>query len=207
MKKTHRLNDIELINQVIAGSPGASDQLVDRFANLAWSILRRDLGFGKEEAEDLHQESFCRLLEDDCRRLRNWSGDGNFANYLGPIVRNLANDWFRKRSVRNELPLDTDEGDDDRPRLQPVCGDPGPEELAEAAEQRSQLHESMESLTPRDRELIRRRHLDDQSYREIAAAMDYNISSVGVILSRAEKRLKEAVDHLLEERRLAPVGR
>jgi len=183
-------NDRILVNVVIAGDPEARDYFVDRFSNFVWSILVRDLRLKRELAEDLHAETFLRILEDDCRRLRNWSGEGNFVNYLGPIVRNLAMDHFRSPGVRRLDP----EGES---TFEPVAGEPDPERLAEAAEQRRLLHEALEDLTVRDRELIQRRHFDEQSYREIAEGMGYEISSVGVLLARAERRLKNAVDQKL----------
>lgn len=201
-------DDKQLIERVLARDPGASDLFVDRFSNFVFSILARDLKLPREQAEDLHQDIFLRLFEDHCRRLRNWSSDGSFVNYLGPIARNLANDHFRKKKVRGEVPLDPGSDKDDSPAVvQPVSTDPSPEAAAAAAEERRLLYQAIEELSERDRELVRRRHLEEQSYREIAEEMDYTIGSVGVILARAERRLKEAVDRRIEECRLAPAER
>jgi len=195
MNDNKNLTDKKLIENVITGEPEASDLLVDRFANFVWSVLVRDLGLPRDVAEDLHQELFYRLLDNGCHRLRIWSGEGTFASYLGPIVRNLANDHFRKASTRRETPID--DGDDDpdgpRPGQVLVCEDPGPEEMADAAERRHRLHASLAMLSERDRLILRLRHLEERSYREIAERTGYRISSVGVIISRAEKRLRERI--------------
>lgn len=201
-----QLTDGQLIENVITRVQGASDLFVERFYKFIFSILARDLKLPREQAEDLHQDIFLRLFENDFQRLCNWSGDGNFVNYLGTLVRNLANDWFRKKKMRGEVPLDPDSDEDDTPpAVQPASTDPSPEEEAATAERRRRLHQAIEKLSERDRELIHRRHLKEQSYREIAGGMDYKISSVGVILARAERRLKEAVDRRIKERRLALV--
>ena len=197
-KFTAEMTDLELVRAVIAGEPGASDFFVDRFSNFVFSILVRNLRMAREQAEDLHQDLFLRLFEDGCRRLRNWSGEGNAANYIGIIVRNQANDYFRRNKVRGEVPLlDQQDEDDDRPPVVPVCTDPSPEEVAESAEQRRLLYKAMEDLTERDQELVHRRHYEEQSYQQIADEMGYKISSVGVLLSRTEERLKKAVDRLI----------
>lgn len=197
-------DDKQLIARVIDRDPGASDLFVERFYKFVWSVLVRDLGLMRERAEDLHQDVFLRLFEDDCRRLRNWSGDGSFVNYLGPIVRNLANDHFRRQNVRGEVSLEPRDNEDDSPSaMDPVSTDPGPDDLAAAAERRRLLCRAVEALSPRDQELIRRRHSEEQPYRQIADEMGYQISSVGVILARAEKRLKSVLIKLLEGTELA----
>lgn len=198
-------NDGQLVELVLAGAPGAVDRFVDRFTKFVYSVFHRDLGLSAEDADDLHNETFMRLIDDDCRRLRLWSGEGNFVNWLGPICRNLANDqYFRRKKTRREVPLDGSDDVDDLPPLVPICTDPGPEEVAEAAELRRIVHQAVDRLPERDGTFIRLRHFEEKSYREISELTGYKISGVGVILTRAEKRLKNEVDRLLDERRNGP---
>jgi len=208
-KKDHthnvKLTDQQLIESVIAGEPGASDLMVDRWSNFIWSILKRNLSMPTADTEDLHSTVFLRLLEDGCRRLRNWSGEGNFVNYLGPIVRNLANDYFRKKKTQNEIPIDAEDDEDAPSPVILISSDPGPDDVAATAERHRLLHQAIKDLSDRDRQLIQLRHFEELSYQQIADAMDYKISSVGVILARAEKRLKKAVVRRTEECRLASV--
>jgi len=192
-------NDKTLVDNVITGDPDTRDQFVDRFSNFIWSILVRDLRLKRDLAEDLHAETFLRLLEDDCRRLRNWSGEGNFVNYLGPIVRNLAMDHFRSGAVQHLELEDVTAGQ------ALVAAEPGPEKLAQEAEKRLLLVEALRELSERDQKLIELRHFENRSYREIADEMGYQISSVGVLLARAEKRLKSAVDRRLGPTEPSPV--
>ena len=185
-------DDKDLIDGVIGEDSAAQARFVDKFSNFILSILVRDFRLPREVAEDLHSETFLRLLDDNCRRLRHWSGDGNFVNYLGPIVRNLALDYLRKPEVRRIVDGETTE------LTEPISRVPGPEQLAEMAEKRRLVTELIEELSERDRELIGQRHFKGRSYREIAEAMGYEISSVGVLLARAEKRLKAALDQRLK---------
>jgi RNA polymerase sigma-70 factor (ECF subfamily) len=199
--------DRTLINNVINRVPGASDLFVDRFSKFVYSVLHRNLGVMPDVADDLHNLVFLRLFDDGCKRLRNWSQDGNFVNYLGTIVRNLANDHFRKLTVRRELSLELPDGEDDTSwAIDPVSTDPSPEEEAEAAQMRARLYEAMDQLSERDREILRLRHFEEKSYKQIADEMGYKISSVGVLLARAEKRLKEIIDNFLRGDGLAPAG-
>jgi RNA polymerase sigma factor (sigma-70 family) len=55
---------------------------------------------------------------------------------------------------------------------------------------------ALETLSSRDRELLRRRYFQGQSYNEIAEDLGITVNNAGVALHRAEKRLKK----LLEDR-------
>lgn len=58
-------------------------------------------------------------------------------------------------------------------------------------ERRHAIREALQNLSPRDRELIERKHSEEQSYKEIAKAMHLTVNNIGVALSRAEKRLRQ----------------
>ncbi len=178
------LDDRELIARILGEDAGAADLFVTRFTRFVWAILVRHLRLETEVAEELHQEVFLRLWEDDYRRLRLWSGDGDFAYYLAPIVRNLAMDRLRAHPGTAEVPL---EQDDRSCRL--LDPDPDPEELARIQEQRRALEAAVLRLTGRDRELYRRRYDLDESYRQIAEAMGLTVNNVGVSLARLTGRL------------------
>ncbi len=198
-------NDRTLIQNVIDRVEGASDLFVEKFSKFVYSILHRNLGIKPDVADDLHNLVFLKLFEDDCRRLRNWRREGNFVNYLGTVTRNLANDHFSKLKVWSEVSFERrDDEDDTAWVMDPVSTDPSPEEVAAAAEQRRLLYQAMDKLSKRDQEIIRLRHLEEKSYKQIAEEMGYTIGSVGSIISRVEKRLKKILDELLRDDGLAP---
>ena len=181
------MEDRALIARVLAGETPAADLMVSRFTRFVWAILVRQLGLPRDLAEDLFQEVFVRLWEDDYRRLRSWSGEGDFASYLAPIVRNLALDRLRVNPDRHERPLDS------RDEWSGLDGEPDAEELAWIHEQREILRRAVGGLSERDRELVRRRYEQELSYREIAGAMNMTVNHVGVALARLTERLKGSV--------------
>ena len=71
-------------------------------------------------------------------------------------------------------------------------------------ERRRILREAIDGLPPREREIIRRRHYDGESYAEIAQGLGITVNHVGVLLYRAEKRLREMVSDQYPE--LFPQG-
>jgi len=185
--------DETLIAGVIAGDPDAADQFVDRFSRFVWSILACDLHLDQDRAADLSQELFARLWEDGYRRLRNWRGDGAFVSYLGPIVRNLANELLRRDPRRREDPLDPQDGN---PPYEVSDDQPSPEDLATLEEQRTALRRAVERLSPRDREIVRRRVELEQSHDEIAAALGMTANAVAVAWHRINERLIRLVREL-----------
>ena len=128
------VDDRQLIDRVLAGDTRAADAFVTRFTRLVWAILIRQTALAAGQVEDVYQGVFVRLWEDDYRRIRNWSQNGDFAAYLAPIVRHLALDALRRTPGDREQPLP----EADEPESAPiVVGDPGPEELAYIADRKS----------------------------------------------------------------------
>ena len=185
------LSDRELVTLVIAHDNAAANIFVLRFSRFIWWVFIQHGGIDKTCAEDLYQELFVRLFDDDYRRLRLWSGEGAFVSYLGPIVRHLAADHLRSR---REFPLGKGGRDDDEPAFDPVDDEPSPEELAMVREQREQLERAVAGLSARDRLLYRLRHEEDCSYAEIAQATEMTVNAVGVALGRLVKKLKALVE-------------
>ena len=131
------LTDRELLRRVIDGEKTACDAFVVRFSRFVYAILHRNLRLGPDLADDLFQSVFVHLWDDDCRRMRQWRGEGDFADYLGPIVRHLALGYLRSPRHKKEESAD---GLD----LDGLIGpEPTPEEEARVQEQRSRLEHNL----------------------------------------------------------------
>jgi RNA polymerase sigma-70 factor (ECF subfamily) len=148
----------------------------------------RDVGMVHPQGDDVFQELFLRLWEDDYRRLRNWSGEGDFAGYLVPIVRHLAIDHVRGRRPERENPLPRPDEQDE-----PSTSEPDAEELAQLEEQFDAIEQALGGLSDRDRELYRLRYLEERPYAEIAVELEITVNHVGVLLSRLTTNLRAAV--------------
>ena len=186
--------DRDLIRAVLDGVPEAGDEFVVRFTRFVYAILVRSFRLEPEVADDLYQEVFLRLMQDDYRRLALWRGEGDFADYLAPIVRNVALSHLRG-SGRDPVGIGNDDLDFD----ERVGSEPGPEEQAAVVEQRRLVERAVERLGPRERELYRLRFVNDMKHREIAAELDLTVSHVGVSLLRLERRLTLEVGKMTEK--------
>jgi RNA polymerase sigma-70 factor (ECF subfamily) len=182
--------DRQLVNRVLAGDPRAADLFVTRFTRLVWWILIHQIRLAPEPAEEVYQDVFVHLWDDDYRRLRNWSGDGDFAAYLAPIVRHRALDRLRQEQGRHDRQL-PETGGETRP--DPADDRPGADELAWIAQQRRLLDHAVADLGEQDRRLYELRFLKDRSYREISVSLDITVTNVGVRLNRLVERLRTAI--------------
>jgi RNA polymerase sigma-70 factor (ECF subfamily) len=132
--------------------------------------LRRLTGEG---AEDLLQESYCRMLRHPVAGL-----DGaQRKSYLYRVATNLARDQFR------------------RGKFQPVSLEGRGHPLAKVADSAAQsdVERALASAPPRDRELVWLAYVEGASHREIAAMTGLKEASVRPMLYRARQRLAAAL--------------
>jgi RNA polymerase sigma-70 factor, ECF subfamily len=129
-------------------------------------------------AADVAQETFVKLYRrgEMPHELRSW---------LAAVATNLWRDEYRRGARRLRLlshhALDT------------VHGDPAPAPDAEllGGERRRAVRALLDTLTPREQRLLLLRH-EGYSYRELAAVVGVEVSSIGTLLARAHAALREA---------------
>lgn len=115
-----------------------------------------------------------------------------FAAWLFAIARHVAADWQRQQYVHQVLPWD---------RFAPRSSrDPGPEQISVKSDERRQLREALQQLSPRERDLIGLRFASGLTNRAIAEMTGLSESNVAVILYRALRKLRQALsDNLADE--------
>lgn len=134
-----------------------------------------------DRAEDLAQEVFIRAMAHQPEKPRAW---------IFAVAANLARDEARAAIRRRKhLTLLTN---DPVPMATP---DASAEDSVEQDERRAHVHEALQTLSARDREVLL---LWDAglSYPEIAAQTGLAVGAVGTTLARARKRLIEAYDRM-----------
>lgn len=126
-------------------------------------------------AEDIAQETFVRLLKQSLpeAEVRPW---------LFTVAMNLVRDRARKTERRNRL-LQT------APQLTSQTAPP--DEAVERGEQIAVVRQALETLAPRDRQLLLMRE-EGFKYEEIARVVGVAPASVGTLIARALRRFVEA---------------
>lgn len=132
----------------------------------------------RDVAEDMAQESLMRLFKHGVagnpHGVRAW---------LFKTATHLVRDRYRVDQNRKRL-LEAN----------PVhpSGTDTPERALERSEDRQLARAALETMKPRDREILLMRY-SGFSYREIADAVGVAVTSVGTLLARAEQRFERAV--------------
>ena len=134
-----------------------------------------------DQARDLVQEAFLRLLKSDQSQV-----DPYLAPWLFRVVRNLALDTKRKeahmQSLYNEAALD----------MQPSA-EPTPETTLANQDMTAQIINRLKHLPPNQREVIRLKFQCDMSYREISEVTSLSVSNVGFLIHTGLKNLRQSL--------------
>lgn len=147
--------------------------------------LARYLTRNDADAEDIVQDAMLRAF----RYFAGFRGDGATQGraWVLTIVRNTAHSWRRRRRP-DEAALEFDETVHSEAA---VGEDPGGE-LARG-DSRETLARALDRLPPDLREVIVLREVEGLSYKEIAEVAEVPIGTVMSRLSRARRRLQEAL--------------
>lgn len=134
-----------------------------------------------EEASDIVQEAFSRLLGARCGpSLRNPGA------FLNRIVRNLLIDRSRRNAVRPPfVPLEFDSD---------IAVPPDQSQALELDQMRQRYREIVDALPPRTREVFLLHRIDELGYREIAERLDISIRTVEWHIAQAIYRIGKELD-------------
>lgn len=177
-----------LIERAKTGDSEAYGELADLYAPRLFGYLYRLLG-QKEEAEDLVQEAFVRLV----RTLERYEHDGRFEAWLFRIATNLARDLIRRRTrsfkgTSYDKGWDGAEGPATSWERLADAGVAAPAAASELADEIDRMQAAMSRLPEAEREVILMRHYGDLSFQEIADVMG---TPLGTALARAHRGLRK----------------
>lgn len=147
--------------------------------------LARYLTRNDHDAQDVVQDASLRAL----RYFRSFRGaaSGEGRAWLLAIVRNTAYTW-RQRHRADTLTTEFDEE-----RHSETVADEHTEAALEAGSERAALHRAIQELPREFREVIVLRELEGLSYKEISDVAGVPVGTVMSRLSRARRRLEEAL--------------
>lgn len=188
------LTDVDrgLLTRCLRQSPGAWEEFVSRFGGLLVHVVRhtasaRSVPLSKDVEEDVVADVMLQLLNDDCAALRRFEGKSSLASYLTVIARRTA---VRELSERRAAAAMGHVEGHAPPGMKSAAQSTAPAADARIAN-REQVERLLGALPDRDAEIVRRYHLQGESYREISAGMNVPENSIGPALSRARQKLRD----------------
>jgi RNA polymerase sigma-70 factor (ECF subfamily) len=182
--------DRDLLRRCLNREPGSWNDFVDRYLSLIYHAIGytahlRSARLGPEDVEDIAAEVLLRIVADDFKVLRDFRKESSLATYLTVITRRICvHELVRRQKVKDAIKR----GDS---RL----AQPEPDD-APAAQKGMESLEEVEKLLRRlrkkqEREIVRLYYLEGRTYEEISTELDVPVNTIGAILSRARKKLRE----------------
>jgi len=177
--------DRNLLKQCLNQTPGAWQDLVDRFIGLFVHVINhtahaRSVVVGPADVDDLCSEIFLALLKNNFAVLRKFRGESSLATYLTVVARRVV----VREIVRRRRSEALGHVDAHQASIDAAGSDMQRIEDAEEAEQ------MLRGLPRRDAAVVRLFHLEGKSYREISGSLRIPENTVGPTLSRARERLR-----------------
>ena len=176
------MTEQELVRAAAARDTEAFAALVRLYENKVYHLTLRLCG-NEEDAQDAAQEAFLSAW----RGLPSFREEAEFATWIYRLASNAAIDCLRRgKRQRGNLSLDDEELGLDAP-----AAAPGPQELAEGAELRSEVARGLDKLRPDHRQILVLRELGHLSYEEIAGRLELDLGTVKSRISRARGALRK----------------
>ncbi len=195
------LKDEELVARAQKKDQWATEELVHRYQQKAYSIAYHMCLGDTEEAQDLTQEVFLKVF----RSLKKFKGKSSFYTWFYRIVVNTCIDGLRRRRRRERIfslwrsgenrggsSIDTIEG-------QPEMGDASsPMRVLSGKQMAQKAREALRSLPEKQRLVFQLKVLHGMSISEIARLMKMAEGTVKSHLFRATHVLREALSDWAE---------
>jgi RNA polymerase sigma-70 factor, ECF subfamily len=180
-------NDNILIEKAQQGDKAALNELIRKYQDRAYQYAFR-LTRNQEEACDVVADSFVRINN----AIKNFKGNSAFSTWLYRIVTNCYLDARKKDKSKFNVSIDATvtHGEDEITRELEDVGNT-PAEHAERNQREVMLHKALAKLPEFQKAMIIMFHAEQQSYEEIAEALDLPLGTVKSRLNRARISLRE----------------
>ncbi len=186
--------DEDLIERFQLGELAAYEEIVRRYKDQLLNFVFRFLN-NHEEAEDVVQETFLRVY----RNRFAYTRIAKFSTWIYTIAGNLARTELRRRKRRRFFSL-SDMGLEDRDY---EISDEvfNPETQANSTLGEELIQREISKLSPKFREVIILRDVQELSYEEISKIIRVPIGTVKSRVNRARLRLQHRLKKLLDQRK------
>lgn len=186
MPKVLNLNEeYELIKALKAGDESAYRTLMQTHKGLVYSTVVSMLG-KVQEADDVAQDVFIRFF----KGVHNFKGNSKISTYLTRIAINLSLNELERRK-RNWKIFKKDDNLELGINQKHVC--------QSDFDEREMVRMAIMKLSPKYRKIVVLRSLQGYTFKEVAETLDMPIGSVLSSYSRAQKKLFELLDPIIND--------
>lgn len=184
--QTSRMNDAELINQILNGNMNAFTFLVNRYQKLVVHITGR-LIQRQDELEDICQEVFMKVYQN----LKKYRYECKLSTWIATIAYNTSINYLRKYKKSDEVDAD------DSVIMKNLT------DYRSDSYERTDLHryirDQIELLPVQYRTVLTLFHLEEFSYQEIEQITGMPEGTIKSYLFRAKALMKEKLKFVIDE--------
>ena len=189
----------ELLEGCIRGEPDARTTLVEKYSGIVSygvTVIFQQFGrpYRKEEIEDLSQDVFLALFDNDSRKLRQYQGRNgcSLASWLRVVANRFTIDRLRREGRTISLD-DPESGESWRVRETRPDSRPGPEPQVEAAERAAKVRELVTQLPPKDQMFVQLFYFQGLPIDEVASTIGITTNAAYVRKMRLHQKLRKLV--------------
>lgn len=175
--------DHALVTAVLAGTPGAFEQLVRSYQGLCWHIVDRMVRH-PDDTRELCQETFLRVHQS----LHQYRGERPLKAWIAQVAYSVA----KRHLERRRIPI-ADNGPDGQMHAaaERVSDGFDLETHTSTQEDHALLHAAIEALPPLQRTLLTLYHLEEMPIAEIASVTALAEGTIKSHLFRSRRQLRQ----------------
>lgn len=193
---SEELSENDLLKACINGDKHAWDLFVERYTNLVYHTIQKTLkiyspDFLYQDIEDLHNNIFLSLIEDNYKKLRQYKGINGctVSSWIMVIATNSTINFITRRKQHFSL----EDSRDDNKSLSDIL--PAPDKSVidqiDESERYTLLEELTKELSVNDKLFLQYYYVDEIPPEEIAGILNVTVSAVYSKKSRIIEKLRE----------------
>ncbi len=180
----HDNPDQKIISDYLNGDEKSLEILIAKYLKPVYSYVYRNVG-GSPESEDITQEVFVKVW----KNLKKFDQKRNFKTWLFTIAKNSSIDFLRKKK---SIPFSRFENENGRNFLADSIVSPSPN-LLEILNNKNILERVVKELSDSDRRIIKLRHDESLTFKEIAKIFKEPVNTVKSRYRRAILAMKKNI--------------
>ena len=178
--------DRALVDDVLAGKPGAFERLVREYQGLCWHVVERMVRH-PEDTRELCQEAFLRIYQS----VHQYRGESALKSWVAQVAYSVA----KRHLERKRIPiLETTAEEDSSPLVEQLSDGVNIEGAAADEEISQHLHRAIDALPPLQRTILTLYHLEEMQIAEIALLTGVAEGTIKSHLFRSRKQLRVALE-------------
>jgi len=182
-----QFSDSELVNVYVKGNESALEVLIDRHQAKVYSYIITRIR-DQDMANDIFQDVFVKIIQ--TLKKGQYNEEGKFLPWVLRIAHNLVIDQFRR-----EKRMPTVSGNDDYDVFDFVKDEvPNRESEMIWGQIEGDIRKLIEYLPEEQKEVLRMRHYEDMSFKDIADATDVSINTALGRMRYALINLRKLID-------------